>query len=142
MQTISIILGGTTYAVPPAPIKRAREWRAKLRAPIDDITALLSTDMAAINDWKALAEKALPVLLGITDTLLDLVYAYAPALKTQQDQIEADGYDEEVVDAFLAILKVAFPLGRLTSLLGPEKPATLMSLPVPSGDSTPPSLTS
>jgi hypothetical protein len=136
-RTISVTLAEREYEVPVAPIKRSREWRKQLRKPLGDLLALISTDfnisLDSAADLVALAEKLIPVLMDAPDTILELILAYAPALKSQQDFLENNAYDDELVNAFLAILKAAFPLDRLGALLGPASPATSTSSPAPSG---------
>lgn len=139
IRTIPMTFGDRTYEVPMAPIKRAKAWRKQLRQPLDELLGLISTDLlnvelSSLQDLVATVNKVLPVLLEATDTLLGLLYAYAPTLKADREFIEEQGYDDQIVDAFLAVLKVAFPLGRLAALLGPEKSETSKSLPAPSGD--------
>jgi hypothetical protein len=134
---ISLTLAERTYEVPMAPIKRSKEWRKQLRKPLGDLLTLISTDLNtelnSVKDLVALADKLIPVLMDAPDTIFQLLMAYAPALKAEQAFLEANAYDDELVTAFLAVLKAAFPLDRLTSLLGPASPPTSTSSPEPSG---------
>lgn len=138
MRSITIRLADRTYTIPQAPIGRAKEWRKKLKQPLNEILALVSGDLTAelttMADLVALADKVIPVLMDAPETLLELLLGYAPALRGDRSYIEENGFDEQVVDAFLAVLKVAFPLARLTELLGPMSPATSSSSPEPSGE--------
>ncbi|MBX0328705.1 hypothetical protein K2Z83_13565 [Oscillochloris sp. ZM17-4] len=137
MRTITVTLAEKQFEIPVAPIKRAREWRKQLKQPLGDLLGMISTDISVeldkVEDLIALANRFIPILLDAPDTILGLILAYAPALKAQQDFLEENAYDDELVSAFLAILKAAFPLDRLTSLLGPASPATTKSSPAPSG---------
>lgn len=130
-RTIAMTFGDRVYDVPMAPIKRAKAWRAQLRAPIDSLMGVLSTDLtvelSAITDVVTLVNKVLPALLDAPETLLTLLYAYAPLLEDDKEFIESEGYDDQIVAGFLAVIKAAFPLDRLTGLLGPATPATLKS---------------
>jgi hypothetical protein len=139
MRSISITLGDRSYTIPQAPIGRAKAWRKQLKKPLNEILALISgdlltTELTSAADVIGLAEKMIPVLMDAPETVLELLLGYAPALKADRSFIEEHGYDEQVVDAFLAVLKVAFPLARLTELLGPMSPATSPSSPAPSGE--------
>jgi hypothetical protein len=134
---ISLTLAERTYEVPMAPIKRSREWRKQLRQPLSELLAMVSTNISvelnSVADLVGMAEKLIPVLMDAPDTILALLLGYAPALKAEADFLEANAYDDELVAAFLAVLKAAFPLDRLTSLLGPASLATSTSSPAPSG---------
>ncbi len=146
-RTLELTFGTRTYDVPQAPIKLMKAWRLQLKAPLEQVLAAISSattvQLTTTSDITALVTQVLPILLEAVDTLLDLTYAYAPILAANAAYIEEEGYDDQVVAAFLAILKVAFPLEQLmASLLGPASPATSKNLPTPPGDVTPPSLTS
>jgi hypothetical protein len=136
-RTITLTLAERTYEVPMAPIQRAKAWRKQLRKPLGDLLTLISTDLNtelnSVKDLVALADKLIPVLMDAPETIFQLLLAYAPALKVEQAFLEANAYDDELVTAFLAVLKAAFPLDRLTSLLGPASPPTSTSSPEPSG---------
>lgn len=139
MRTISITFGDRNYTVPQAPIGRAKAWRKQLKKPLNEILALISgdllnTELNSAADVVGLAEKMIPVLMDAPETVLELLLGYAPTLKADKAYIEEHGYDEQVVDAFLQVLKVAFPLARLTELLGPMNLATSPSSPEPSGE--------
>jgi len=136
-RTITLTLAERTYDVPMAPIRRARAWRTQLQAPLNEVLGLFSTNISvelnSVSDLLGLADKFIPVLMDAPETLFTLLLAYAPALETEREFLEENAYDDELVTAFLAVLRAAFPLDRLTSLLGPANPATLTSSPVPSG---------
>lgn len=136
-RTIVLTLAERTYEVPMAPIQRAKAWRKQLRKPLGDLLTLISTDLTTelntVKDLVALADTLIPVLMDAPETIFQLLMAYAPALKAEQAFLEANAYDDELVTAFLAVLKAAFPLDRLTSLLGPASPPTSTSSPEPSG---------
>ncbi|MEI7769562.1 MAG: hypothetical protein WCI67_06220 [Chloroflexales bacterium] len=136
-RMITLTLAERTYEVPMAPIQRAKAWRTQLRKPLGDLLTLISTDLNtelnSVKDLVALADKLIPVLMDAPETIFQLLMAYAPALKAEQAFFEANAYDDELVTAFLAVLKAAFPLDRLTSLLGPANPPTSTSSPEPSG---------
>jgi hypothetical protein len=145
-RTITLTLAERTYEVPMAPIRRAKEWRAQLRGPLNELLALVSTNITlelnSVSDLLALADKLIPILMDAPETIFTLLLAYAPALEVERAFLEANAYDDELVTAFLAVLRAAFPLDRLTQLLGPASPPTLTSSPAPSGASPTLTLTS
>ncbi|NNJ10589.1 hypothetical protein EKD04_009635 [Chloroflexales bacterium ZM16-3] len=136
-RILSLVLAERTYEVPMAPIQRAKAWRTQLKKPLADLMTLVSTDLTvelnSVKDLITLGEKLIPVLMDAPEIMFNLLLAYAPALKAEQAYLEANAYDDELVTAFLTVLKAAFPLDRLTSLLGPASPPTSTSSPEPSG---------
>lgn len=136
-RTITLTLAERTYDIPMAPIMHAKAWRAQLRGPLNELMALFSTNVSLelnnVADLLALADKFIPLLMDTPETLFTLLLAYAPALETEREFLEENAYDDELVTAFLAVLRAAFPLDRLTSLLGPASPTTLRNSPAPSG---------
>jgi hypothetical protein len=136
-RIITVELGDHTYDIPVAPIKRAKAWRKKLRQPLDLILGTIqqafTLEIAKVDDLLKIGEQLIPALMEAPDTLLDLLLDYAPALKSERAYLDDHAVDEQVVDAFLAVLKVAFPLGRFVAMLGQATPATSTSSPAPSG---------
>ena len=136
MRTLTLLLGDRTYTVPVAPIKRAAAWRKRLQGPLNEVLSLLTVDLAALSgvqELTALMQKFYPLLVSMPETLLDLIYAYAPALEADREVLDETVLDAEVIEAFIVIVRVAFPLERLTGLLGSANPPTLTSLPAPNG---------
>ena len=78
------------------------------------------TDMQAVS---GLIQQFSGLLYGATDILADLIFAYCPALN--RDDIMDDVYDDELIDAFVKILRVAIPLDKLREMFaGLSNPAT------------------
>jgi hypothetical protein len=46
-----------------------------------------------------------------------LLYEYSPALCADKERIEAESYDSEIVQAFMEVLKLAFPFGSAVGKL-------------------------
>jgi hypothetical protein len=137
-RVIVMELGDRTYEVPVAPIKRAKAWRKQLREPLDLIIATVqdsaALEISSVNDVLAIGKRIIPALMEAPDTLLDLVLAYAPTLKAERAYLDDNAVDEQVVDVFLSVLKVAFPLARLAALIGQATPGTSTSSPEPRGE--------
>jgi len=65
------------------------------------------------------------------------VFLYSPEIKKDKKYIEENGFDSEIVTAFLAILSLAFPFGRAIQgllKLGREEPQTEASSASPSSE--------
>ena len=127
MKVVNVTLAGKEYSITPLPIKKNREWRKQFEAPIQDAANLLTEvgSYASIeyedagqmigNIGKAVSGKLAPVinhLLGSADLITDAVFQYSKEISKDRKYIEENGYDEEIVAAFLAILGLAFPFGQ------------------------------
>lgn len=138
-RVIVMELGDRTYEVPVAPLTQAKAWRAKLREPLDRIMKTVeqasTVEIRTVGDLLRMGEQIIPALLDAPDLLLDLLRAYAPVLRAEQAYLDENAVDEQVVDAFVSVLKVAFPLGRLAGLIGPATPATSTNSPARRGAS-------
>lgn len=117
MRTIEITLGGKTHTIRELPTQKNAAWRARLRQPFGELANLLQHAMGVdLKDGPGLAGVVTTVsdlIMTSPDLLVDLVFAYSPELAAQRATIEADLYDSEVGEAFLAVLGLAFPFGAL-----------------------------
>ena len=128
MKTINVTVAGRDYIITPLPIRKNREWRKQFDKPINDAASLITEIGSYANtefeDGKAMVEqigKAVsggslsPVvrhLLGSADTIINAVFDYSPAMQEDRKHIEENGFDDEIVSAFLSILSLAFPFGQ------------------------------
>ena len=109
-----------SFTVQTLPIRKAKEWRALIGAPFDQlVTGLASAGAIELTDGNSLANLlglARNLLIGSVDQIWDWLLAYAPALAADSDWILDHGTDDEVMTAFLEVVKIAYPLGRLVDL--------------------------
>jgi len=112
-QSIKVTLGEKEYEIEPLPIKGAREVRHKFAAVLAPaVTALQGAPQTEMSDYSAIAgiiSAVKDTLLGLTDLCLDLLFEYSPTLKTNRDEIEATAYDQQVISAFVEVLKLLYP---------------------------------
>ena len=122
-----VTLGGQKYDLVPLPIKASRAWRAKVKAPLEQIihtvagmpdVSLESLELAAIL---GLVQHIFCTVADAPDILLAWLYEYAPNIAADQERIENEAFDAEVADAFAAVVKQVYPLARLASALGGKK---------------------
>ena len=116
-RSVTIRLGDTDVQLCQLRTREASAWRKSLEGPAREVVGQVSkllnwsnvdlADSAALND---LAGAALPLLTDSLDTVRGLVASYAPELRETLDA----AYDDEVVAAFLAVLRFAYPLAQLT----------------------------
>lgn len=130
-SALILILAGKTYTIPRKFAAENREWRKQLRSQVGPIQAVMElmsrakgeTWSKALNaldtsDIATAMGAALPAMLSSVDDLADLLFAYDPALGDNRAAILAGAYDEDLLDAFLKVLQVAYPIKKLTAAYG------------------------
>lgn len=146
MQTRKVVLGEREYEIQPLSIKASKVWRTELQQPLDLVLTALSQaqdqSLERVEDLINVVRGILPILFDAPDTIFELVLRYSPQLAVERDFLEETAIPEEAVEAFVVCLKMAFPLGPLTQLLGPARATTSSNLPVRRGNSVKPISTS
>lgn len=119
---IRCVLGGKEYEIKPLPLKAERKWKEAADEHVDQLFGLI--EGAAAQEINSSAD-LMPALRAMkhtlfyaTDTILDLVCLYSAVVAGDRERIEEEAYAPEVVDAFVQIVGVVFPLDRLKSLRG------------------------
>ena len=119
MRTESVTIAGREYAIEELPLRRNAEWRRRLEETIDEFADVLDADLAAsvsAGDVIGVIRNAGRIILRSPDTIADLVFAYSPALAADRDKLLEAAYESEIIDAFAACLRLAFPFGRALAL--------------------------
>lgn len=138
MQQTTITLGGRTYPITAKTMKGNREWRKLVMGPLKDVadavlaarTLSLGSDLqASLPNLATLFGSVASLAVGSMDLLMDALFEYDETLKANRDAIELTATDEEGIQAFTEVLKLAYPLGSLLSVL--------RTSPAVSGSSTP-----
>ena len=128
-KSVKVLLDGKEYTITE---KRSREnaaWRKLLEGPFQELAGLLeSAPGTSLTDGQSLADLVRSLsgmLLGSIETVTGLLAEYAPDLPL------LDAYDSEILDAFSAVLGLAYPFGSLLprlralgSLASPTKPSS------------------
>lgn len=121
MRNTLVTLGGVQYTVNELPSRRAAAWRESMRAKLGDVANLISaapeTDISSSAALANLVRSLGGTIIGSTDTIIELLFAYAPALAADRERIEAECYDSELLSAFVEVVKLAYPFGQLAGLL-------------------------
>lgn len=116
MKTETIIIGEKTYVVREAKRKANAKWRQRFQAEFTDVAALLEglpkTDLSA-QALGGLLHQIIAKVGGSVDTLAELVFAYSPELAADRETIEEEAYDSEIMAAFTAVMKLAYPFGSV-----------------------------
>lgn len=140
--TIIVKLGEREYTLVQPPIKIAKAWRSLLREPFDKILGGLSQirelNTSRMQDLSVptivgVVQDLLPVLITSPDEIAELVFAYSMQLQNDREHIENTANDSEMLAAFVAIVRQAYPLETLTALLGRGSRSTSSNSPAPSG---------
>lgn len=102
----AVSLGSQEYKISPLTILPAREWRQRLVDSFKDIIDGFSQS----QDPEALVKLGLTgALMQAPERMVDLVFAYSPALAESKDKIMAEATEEQFAVAFGAVMGVAFP---------------------------------
>lgn len=121
MRTAIVTLGGVQYTLNELPSRRAAEWRKSVQEKLGDVSALIEsapgTDISSGAALASLVRSVGSTLIGSTDTVIELLFGYAPALAADRERIEAECYDSELLSAFIEVVKLAYPFGQLASLV-------------------------
>lgn len=120
MITRSVTLGEREYEIRALPIRVADVWREKLNGPFAEIIEVLQeAEGVELNNARDIAS----LLRVVTGNLVEspriirgLLFEYAPNLLPDEDYILDNAYDDEVFDAFVEVLKMAFPFGGMAKL--------------------------
>jgi hypothetical protein len=111
MRTVTVTLDGREYQVNELRSRANRAWREQLESQFTGLAAALqNAPKTNLADGAALAgvvQSVAGTLLHSVEILTDLVHAYAPQLPLE------DAFDSEVLDAFTAILGLAYPFGSV-----------------------------
>jgi hypothetical protein len=121
----SITLAGRQYIVRELPLRKNAAWRADLQNTVmgaaDLFAAAPDTDVSNPQAVAALIRGVGNLVLGSTDVVVDLLFAYSPELAADREHIEGNAFESEVVEAFTEVVKLAFPFlavgRRLISML-------------------------
>lgn len=120
-KEVKVSMGGRNYTVTALPIIKSKEWREALAIPFSTLTQALTMaqtteldNLAGIGD---IVNRLSGTLLGSVDLMLDLMFSYSPELAKDREWIENNAYDEEALQAFGEVLKLAFPFGILLELV-------------------------
>jgi len=113
MQSVDVVLDGESYTIQEKRSRENREWRALLEGHFSELAAVLEdAPDVDVTDGQALARlvrNASGKLLRSVDILGELLVAYAP----QVQDVVGEAYDSEILEAFTAVLGLAYPFGSV-----------------------------
>lgn len=129
---VMVVLGERKYTVKALPVGASKRWREAFAQEIEGLLGAVQYAGEAMSKQigsggelgqlvaglgGALASSVGPTLLGAPDRMLLMVYAYAPQIGADHEYIEEQAYDEQVMAAFVEVVKLAYPFGGLLALV-------------------------
>ena len=137
-KSVKVFLDGKEYTITEKRSRDNAAWRVKLEGPFQDLAGLLEsapgTDLTDGQSLAGLVRSVSGMLLGSIEIVTGLLAEYDPDLPL------IDAYDSEILEAFGAVLGLAYPFGallpRLRALGSLAKPTTQSSPLVPGADGT------
>lgn len=127
-----VMLGGAEYDIQPLSIRKADSWRKELAGPFSSIVeAMEQSSQVEINDLTGVADvvrSMAATILASPEIIRELVFKWSPALAADRDRILDEAFDEEIFEAFLICLRLAYPFGGIVrALRGLQRQATSQS---------------
>lgn len=126
MKQETITLGGKEYQINELPRRANAQWRQQFQVLVASVTNLVEASQVDITntaDLVGVVGQVRDVLMQAPDQLIELLFAYSPALAADRERIEADVYESEILGVFIEVLKLAFPFGEILSWASGLAPA-------------------
>jgi hypothetical protein len=120
MRTETVAIGDKQYTIQEKKRKANAQWRLLFQAQFTEVADLIeglpNTDLTpeAIG---GLLNQIVTRVGGSVDMLAEMVFAYSPELNEDREAIEEEAYDSEIMSAFTAVLKLAYPFGSVVETL-------------------------
>lgn len=123
MKTAKVAIAGKDYTIKELPIRKSVAWRKQVADKFSELTDALTNagnaDTKDVMNVVGIVKGFAAKLFGSVEVIADLLFAYSPELEADREKIESDGYESEIVDAFVEVVLLAFPFfgGKLRGLL-------------------------
>lgn len=106
-EPVIVVLGGKQYAIHPQPYGHSRAWKAKARATVESFETLFHVNY---EDHAAAMSALKTFIFDTFDEMVDLVFEWDTTLP--KDEILDIATEDELLDAVLAVMVLAFPLAQ------------------------------
>lgn len=121
MRTETVTLAGREYVMAELPLRKNAAWRQLLGAELEQWGELLGqtneVDLSNMGGVLPILRRAGDMVLQSPERIADLVFAYCAEMAADRETILDNAYESELVEAFSACVKLAFPFGKLTTLV-------------------------
>jgi len=105
MRSAIVVLDGVEYTVEEKRARENREWRGKLEGHFSEVAAVLESDVDTGAGLASIVRVLSGKVLGAVDLVVELVGDYAPEMPLDE------AYESEIIEAFWAVLGLAYPFG-------------------------------
>lgn len=113
MRTVTVKIAKKEFTINEKRSRENAEWRKSLEVPFEGLAALLKgapgTSLTDGESLSNLVKSVSGLLLGSIDKVIEFLIDYAPELEA----VREEAYDSELLDAFTAVLGLAYPFGRV-----------------------------
>ena len=120
IDSVIVKLGAKEYTITQAGFLKSKPWKKRLLEEVkpmfEDVNGAGDIEISSPADLVKLLPMAEKLFVESTETLLDLLVAYAPTVEADREYIEAHATDKQILAAFQEVVKLADFLG-LTGLL-------------------------
>lgn len=128
-QHVTVRFAEREFTIKPLTLRHSRAWRQAFKAQADPLLGIVAQageiELSQSAEMVPLLGQFGPLLIESVDILADLFFQYARLGEVDRDWIEDNGTDDELVAAFMEVLKLAYPFGQVTRLLsGPAARST------------------
>lgn len=140
-RSVTVVLGEREHTIHQLRRRESSGWRKALQAPVEELLGPVMTvlnapdvELSDAEGLRNLGRAVVPFLTESVDRCADMLVAYAPNLREAVDE----AYDDEIIAAFVEVLKLAFPFGGLRGMFsagsGSATPRTSPSSASANGD--------
>lgn len=112
LNTVTVTLGEKEFEIKPLTIRKSKAWRVAFTDALQGLVGPLvniAGEEFSGDTVEPLIEGVKGILINSTDVVLELLYAYSPALEKEREWIEENAYETEAFAAFMEVLKLAYP---------------------------------
>ena len=127
MREATVMFEGKEHSIRELRHRPNKAWRKKLEGHLDAVATAIGqgakVDVSELNSIAHLVREVMKFLVNSIDLMGELLVEYSPELS---DAVES-GYDSEVVDAFVEVVKLAYPFSSAIDTLrrlGSKMPQT------------------
>lgn len=122
-KNANVVLGEREFVIRELPTKPAEKWRQRLGEEVAPLLGLIqqAPEMMQVEvnaeTLPGLIDKVKLLALNSLPAVRELVISYSQALEAERAWLEENACDSEFIDAFVEVLKLAFPFGSLAPVL-------------------------
>lgn len=118
MKSVTVTLAGRDMVIKELPSRKASAWRRELAKVLTPLLGLVEkagegVEISNSQDIMLLVRQVAPLIAESPDIVVDLLCSYAGTTEIDLDEV----YDSEIMDAFVAVLGLAYPFASLGNYL-------------------------